>query len=346
MARVFSTLSDVQSHGFDTVIDVRSPAEYAVDHLPGAINLPVLGDEERARVGTIYKQESPFQARKIGAALVARNAAAHIEGPLADKDGGWRPLVYCWRGGQRSGAFASILKDIGWRAEKVAGGYQSYRRLVAAALYEAPFQGRIVLLDGNTGTGKTEVLGRLAGQGIQVIDLEGLAGHRGSVLGAIGDQPSQKAFESALAAALAGCDPERPVVVEAESSKIGRLLVPPKLFEAMRAAPRIEIRAPVAERAGLLARAYGGSVEELADRIGLLRSLRGTAEVESWAGLVRVGELEAAARALIEGHYDPAYAKSRGRATGAAREVIKASRLDEAGLDALATEVARAVSGL
>ena len=133
------SLCDLGALPFDQVIDVRSPAEYAEDHLPGAISLPVLSDAERARVGTIYVQEDRFLARKIGAALVARNAAAHIEGPLADRDGGWRPLVYCWRGGQRSGAFTGILQQIGWRAETIAGGYRSYRRLVVAALYDSPF---------------------------------------------------------------------------------------------------------------------------------------------------------------------------------------------------------------
>ena len=123
-------LRDAVWRNFDDVIDVRAPSEFAEDHLPGAISLPVLSDAERARVGTIYKQESPFAARKIGAALVARNAARHIEERLMDKGGGWRPLVYCWRGGQRSNAFATILRQIGWRVEVLEGGYRSYRRAV------------------------------------------------------------------------------------------------------------------------------------------------------------------------------------------------------------------------
>ena len=229
---------------FDAVIDVRSPAEFAEDHVLGAINLPVLSDAERARVGTIYVQESPFLARKIGAALVARNAAAHIEGPLSAHEGGWQPLVYCWRGGQRSGSFASILSQIGWRAETLSGGYQSYRRLVAKRLYDDAFPSPIILLDGNTGTAKTEVLHRLADRGVQTIDLEGLANHRGSVLGARGDQPSQKGFESALAGQVAGLDPGRPVILEAESSKIGKLNIPGRVFEAMKAAKRFRIEAP------------------------------------------------------------------------------------------------------
>lgn len=232
MALDFHSLADIAAHGFDDVIDVRSPSEFAEDHLPGALSLPVLSDEERATVGTIYVQECAFKARKIGAALVARNAAYHIETALADRDGGWRPLVYCWRGGQRSGSFASILSQIGWRAQTVAGGYQHFRRLVVRALYEGPVDARIVVLDGFTGSAKTDVLGCLGASGVRVIDLEGLARHRGSVLGAMpGGQPSQKAFETGIAMALAHARPGEPVVVEAESSKVGDRIVPPRAVE-------------------------------------------------------------------------------------------------------------------
>ncbi|MEL7115197.1 MAG: rhodanese-like domain-containing protein, partial [Pseudomonadota bacterium] len=162
MPVTITSLAQLHAADVDDIIDVRSPAEYAEDHLPGAISLPVLSNAERAEVGTIYTQVSPFKARKLGAALVARNAATHIEGPLADRDGGWRPLVYCWRGGQRSGAFASILSQIGWRAETIQGGYQSYRRLVVDLLHNQALPHKLVLLDGNTGTAKTELLAGVA----------------------------------------------------------------------------------------------------------------------------------------------------------------------------------------
>ena len=230
MALTLSSLEALDTLPFDTVIDARSPAEYAEDHLPGAINLPVLSNEERARVGTIYTQESPFRARRVGGALVARNVAAHIEAALADKPKTWRPLVYCWRGGQRSGAFSLILRQVGWAAETIEGGWRAYRRLVQHALYQAPWPAPVVLLDGNTGTAKTDMLALLAARGVQVLDLEGLANHRGSLFGAMaGGQPAQKGFESALAHARARLDPARPVVIEAESSKIGQLLLPPGL---------------------------------------------------------------------------------------------------------------------
>nr|MCU0909115.1 tRNA 2-selenouridine(34) synthase MnmH [Paracoccaceae bacterium] len=257
MPVTLSSLSDLRALPFDTVIDVRSPAEFAEDHIPGAISLPVLSDAERARVGTIYKQDAPFAARKIGAALVARNAATHLEGPLAAMPGGWRPLVYCWRGGQRSGSFAAILREIGWRVDTIVGGYKTWRRLVLTAMHAPALQHRLVVLDGFTGTAKTALLPRLAALGVQVVDLEALAAHRGSLLGAVDRaQPSQKAWEGALALALAALDPARPVVVEAESSRIGNLSVPPAVWASMRTAPRIEIAAPVAARADYLARAY------------------------------------------------------------------------------------------
>jgi tRNA 2-selenouridine synthase len=294
---------------------VRSPAEFAEDHVPGAVSLPVLTNEERARVGTIYVQDSAFLARKIGAALVARNAAAHIEGPLAGHDNRWRPLLYCWRGGQRSGSFAIILREVGWRAATVEGGYRTWRRLVQDALYNRPLAHRLILLDGNTGTGKTALLTRVAAAGGQVLDLEGLARHRGSVLGAMpGGQPAQKGFESALAAALDALDPARPVLVEAESAKVGQLSLPPSLWSAMLAAPRIAFSAPVAARAQWLADQYRDlteAPESLAALLDGLRTMRGNAVVDGWHLLLKAGDWVALAQALITQHYDPGYARSR-----------------------------------
>lgn len=333
MALKFENLAEIAAHGFDAVIDVRSPAEFAEDHIPGAINLPVLDDKERARVGTIYKQESAFKAKKVGAALVARNAARHLDGPLADKDGAWRPLVYCWRGGQRSGSFATILAQIGWRAEVLAGGYQTYRRLVNRAVYGEPLVHPLLVLEGNTGTAKTELLHLLAGRGLQVVDLEGLAAHRGSVFGAVEHaQPSQKAFEGALAATFGNLDPTKIVLVEAESSKIGRLIIPPSIWQAMKVAPRLRVSATLDERAGYLTRAYGdisGDSEQLSDTLSALIRHQGRETVEHWQELVRAGELQDLARELMENHYDPSYARAR---AGRPAQVFA-----ELGLDDLST---------
>jgi tRNA 2-selenouridine synthase len=316
MTTTFKSLSDILNHGFDTLIDVRSPAEFDEDHIPGAINLPALTNEERAKVGTLYVQDSPFNARKLGAALVARNVAAHLEGPLKDHLGSWRPLVYCWRGGQRSGSFGAILTQIGWRAHVVEGGYQTFRGLVHGTMYEQPVPHRLILLDGNTGTAKTDILHRLDRLGVQVLDLEGLANHRGSLLGGMdGGQPTQKGFETAVAVALARLDPTRPVIIEAESSKVGKRIVPPMLWAAMKAAPRVEIDAPLEARATFLAQAYndiGGDIDGLRAKLEILRRHRGSV-VDGWLKLLDARAVEPLARALMEDHYDPTYRSSRKR---------------------------------
>lgn len=348
MAVKLTRLTDVFDLGFDEIIDVRAPSEWVEDHMPGAISLPVLDDEERARVGTIYKQVNPFTARKIGAALVAKNAAKHLEGPLADKPGGWRPLVYCWRGGQRSGSFASILAQIGWRVEIVEGGYKSWRRLVVEALYDAAFPCPVVVLDGNTGSAKTEVLNLLPERGVQVLDLEGLANHRGSLFGHMGAQPSQKAFEGALALAIARLDPARPVVVEAESSKVGDCRLPPRLWRAMMDAPRVAISASVTARAGYLVRAYHDMVADPVRLDAVVASLRPAhpAEVISeWRALAAAGDFAALAEGLMARHYDPRYEKHRAR-MGVPFHDIAVAGLGEGDLPGVADRVAAAVRDL
>lgn len=347
MAVTLTSLADLAALGFDTIIDARAPAEYAEDHLPGAISLPVLDDEERARVGTIYKQVNPFTARKLGAALVSRNVAKHLEADLADKPGGWRPLVYCWRGGQRSGSFALILGQIGWRVETIAGGYKAWRSLVVKALYETPVASPVVVLDGNTGTAKTAILLRLKAQGVQVIDLEGLARHRGSLFGHMpGGQPSQKAFECALAMDLSRLDPAKPVVVEAESAKVGDLRLPPHLWAAMSKAPRVIIEASLAERARYLTRAYADIVADgarLAQVIDLLRHAQPRETIEAWTALAASGQFEALAHDLMQVHYDPRYEKHRARME-LASITLQAPSLEDDALDALAGQVAESLA--
>lgn len=338
-------LADIDAWPFDEIIDVRSPAEYAEDRVPGAVNLPVLNDEERARVGTIYVQESPFKARKLGAALVARNAARHIETVLASHPKRYRPLIYCWRGGQRSGAFATILSQIGWRAETLAGGYRTYRRLVNAALYDAPLAHRFVVLDGNTGTAKTDLLARLAARGNQVLDLEGLARHRGSLFGALaGGQPAQKDFESGIAMALARFDPARPVLVEAESAKVGDRIVPPSVWAAMKQAPRLSVSAPLAARAAYLVEAYGtlaADRDAFAARLDGLIAYHGRKQVADWHALLADGRLEALAEALMREHYDPRYARQRARTTAPELGEIDVPDLSVETREAVCAEIER-----
>lgn len=345
MQRVtLTSIADLASLPYDEVIDTRSPAEYAEDHIPGAVNLPSLSNAERAEIGTIYVQESRFLARRLGAAYVARNAAGHLLTHLADKPATYRPLVYCWRGGMRSNSIALIYGQIGWRVGVLEGGWRSWRRLVQQALYEAPFPGPVAVLDGNTGSAKTAILAKVRARGGQVIDLEGLARHRGSLFGLVpGDaQPAQKGFESALAHAMARLDPTRPVLVEAESNRIGELRLPPALWRAMQEAPRIEIAAPVAARAAWLTRAYAdisADPEELAARIAALGPYHARETIAEWQALAGAGDFAPLAARLMQEHYDPRYAKTRLR-QAPATEVLVTDRLDDAAQEGLADRIA------
>ncbi len=302
---------------FDEIIDVRSPAEHAEDHIPGAVNCPVLDDEERARVGTLYA-ESPFAARKLGSALILRRIADHIEQRFAERPREWRPLVYCWRGGKRSGGFTHVLRQIGWDACALEGGYKTYRRHVVARLQILPpgFAYRVVC--GATGSGKSRVLQALAAAGAQVLDLERLAAHKGSVLGDLPDapQPTQKMFETELLAALERLDPSRPVYVEAESRKIGSLQVPDALIAAMRASPCLRIDAGLEARVRFLIGDYDYFVadpQRLQERIDCLKGLQSVETLDRWKSLIAAGAWADLVRELLAGHYDPLYYRSQDR---------------------------------
>lgn len=303
---------------FDAIIDARSPAEFALDHVPGALSLPVLDDAERARIGTMYKQESPFAAKRLGAALVARNIARHLETALADNAKQWRPLVYCWRGGKRSGAFAHVLREVGWAAHTLEGGYRAYRRGIVEQLAALPSEFAFRVVHGATGSGKSRLLRALAGAGAQVLDLEALAAHRGSVLGGLPDrpQPSQKMFESRVYAALAALDRGRTVYVEGESRKIGQLQVPEALIAAMRAAACVRLDADLEARVALLMEEYRhffSAPEVLAAQLDCLAPLHGRERVEAWKALAARSAWPELVARLLEEHYDPAYRRSAER---------------------------------
>ena len=206
-----------QLDDFDTIIDVRSPSEFAEDHIPGAINCPVLDDEERIRVGTLYKQVSPFEARKVGAVLVSRNIARHIETHFLSKPKGWKPLIYCWRGGQRSGSMTVVFGQIGWAARRLEGGYKNFRQRVLEDLDTLPSALDFRILCGPTGSGKTALLDALAAAGEPVLDLEGLAAH--SRLGAGGCAEQQSALPEGFRDGSVG----GPARFRSVSSGVGRV---------------------------------------------------------------------------------------------------------------------------
>ncbi len=341
-----STVGMAELGDFDEVVDVRSPAEFAIDHLPGAVNCPALDNEERARVGTIYKQVSPFEARKIGAALVAKNVARHLETHFASRDQRWKPLVYCWRGGKRSGSMVHVLREIGWDAAALEGGYQSYRRAVLSQLEELPARFDYRVICGPTGSGKSRLLQALAACGAQVLDLEALAKHRGSVLGELpGDpQPSQKMFESLIWHALRKFDAVLPVFVEAESRRIGSLRVPESLLARMRASACVRIHAPVAQRVDFLLGEYCHLLEEpawLKTLLLRLTALHSRETVGRWIAQIDARDWHALVTDLLATHYDPAYLRSMEKNyTGLIDAVLlDVPRLDDAGFDAAALKM-------
>jgi tRNA 2-selenouridine synthase len=303
---------------FDSILDARTPSEYALDHIPGAVSTPVLDDTERAEIGTMYKQVSAFEAKKRGATLVAKNVARHIEERFRDKGRNWRPLVYCWRGGKRSGAMAHILREVGWQAETLAGGYRAYRRWVVGELARLPYRYEFRVIHGATGSGKSRVLRALAQAGAQTLDLEALAQHRGSVLGALPGQPqpSQKWFESVVLQRLAGLDGERPIYIEGESKKIGELQVPDALMDRMRASSCVVIEADVETRVSLLMDEYGHFLADstsLGAQLDCLAPLHGNERIAEWKALAARGAWRELVAALLVEHYDPAYRKSSQR---------------------------------
>jgi tRNA 2-selenouridine synthase len=300
---------------FDTVIDARTQDEHADDHLPGAVNWPSLDNEQRKQIGTLYKQVSPFEAKKRGAALVAANIARHIETHVIDKPRTWKPLAYCWRGGKRSGSLALVLDQIGFRVHLVEGGYKAFRTEVLAQIPDLAQRLTYRVVCGPTGSGKTRLLHALREAGAQVLDLEGLANHRSSVLGIIPGvpQPSQKRYDTLVWQALRELDPARPVFVESESRKVGNVAVPEALITRMRESECIDLQLADDERVALLMEDYDFFVRDpelFCERLGALVELRGRGVVDDWQAKVRAGDVTSVVRELLVNHYDPGYAAS------------------------------------
>lgn len=326
-------------------IDVRSLAEFAEDHVPSAANHPVLDDAERARVGTLYAA-SPFAARKLGAAIVARNIATMLESAFAGHPREWRPLVYCWRGGQRSRALVQVLHEVGWRAVQLEGGYRAYRRHVVAEIARAPQRLDFVVICGLTGSGKSRLLAALAGAGAQTLDLEGIARHRGSLLGELpGEpQPSQKWFESELLDVLSRLDAKRPVFVESESRRIGSVQMPDALLERMRAGRVLTLSTSRAQRVALLKEEYAHFLADpalLGSCLEPLTPLHGKAKVARWGAMAAERDWGALIAELLDAHYDPSYARSlhRNFPSAPTPEVVEAGETTVDGFAALAREI-------
>jgi len=331
---------------FSSVIDARSENEYAEDHLPGARNWPSLNNEERHVIGTLYKQVSPFEAQKRGAALVASNIARHIQRELTDTPKSWQPLVYCWRGGKRSGSLAMVLGQIGFKVTLVEGGYKAFRTALLAELPALANRLQYRVVSGPTGSGKTRLLTALAQAGAQVLDLEALASHRSSVLGLIPGQPqpTQKRFDTLVWQALRSFDPDRPVYVESESKKVGNVAVPDALIQAMRASPCFDLQLADDERVALLLEDYDFFVRDKAffcTRLEALTMLRGKEVVDGWKAQVADNQMEAVVRDLLLTHYDPGYLASMKRnfkQYPSATRVVAASR-SAASMAALARQM-------
>lgn len=300
---------------FDTIIDVRSPSEYKEDHIIGSINCPVLSDEERIEVGTIYKKESTFRAKIIGSSLTARNIANHIERKFINEKGSWRPLIYCWRGGQRSKSFAIVLSEVGWRTYQLDGGYKKYRNNVINYLNKIGSKLKVILISGKTGSAKTKILQNIVSHGGQILDLENLASHKGSLLGKIPgfEQPSQKLFESRLFYELKKLDLRKNIYVEAESSKIGNLHIPKSIWSKMIKSPRIEIKADIKLRSNFLLKDYDYMCNDpslIKPIISGLKNKLSKKLIGEWLELINENKWFDLTKSFLENHYDPSYSSN------------------------------------
>ncbi len=331
---------------FDEIIDVRTPAEFADDHIPGSINCPVLDNDQRIEVGTLYKQTSPFAAKKIGAAHVSLNIALHLRETFLERPKNWRPLIVCWRGGQRSGAMTYVFRRIGWDAQQLEGGYKIYRRQVLDRLAELPRRFTFKVICGATGSGKSRLLQALAERGEPVLDLEALCCHKGSVLGVLPDspQPSQKMFETRLLVALQCLDPSRPVYIEAESRKIGTIQMPDALLETLRAGTCINIEASCAARVEFLLHDYAYFLkvpEWFNSRLDVLDQKQSGVTIKRWQAYARSGEWQTLVGELLDLHYDPLYRRSQKyNFTGfSTAQNLATDDLSAAGIKALADRI-------
>ena len=297
---------------FSDIIDVRSPAEFKEDHISGSINLPVLNNKQRVDIGKIYKKESPFKAKKIGASLVSNNISKHLKKVLINKPGNWKPLIYCWRGGQRSKAFATVLSEIGWQVTILKGGYKTYRSSINNEINKLTKTSRFIVLKGPTGCAKTKILELLKKQGLSVLNLERLASHKGSLLGDIPNkkQPSQKMFESKIFSSLNNLKNKNKIFIESESSKIGNLFLPQIVLNKIKTSQAIEINANLDERIKFLLNDYSKYIREENSFLELFKHAKNKVSsktINNWLKLYKNKNWYKLAHYLIVDYYDPLY---------------------------------------
>jgi tRNA 2-selenouridine synthase len=299
---------------FDLIIDARSPREFAEDHLPGAINLPVVFDDEYAEVGTTHRTD-PMRAYQIGVAYSLKNIARHLELPFFRTSRRISILVYCFRGGKRSKLWTDTLETIGYKVDRLPTGWKGYRNWVRQTLDEVPTHLQLNVLSGPTGCGKTRLLLALREAGAQVIDLEALASHRGSIIGAIPGrtQPSQKFFDSLLLAEIGRLDLAEQVWIESESKRIGRVQLPAALFHRMHGGRLFAVETPMSQRIAMWRREYPHFERDptgLVIQLSHLKALVSGATLEKWVAMAERRDIDVLFESIMLDYYDPAYFRS------------------------------------
>ncbi len=315
---------DWEKQGY-LIIDVRSPREYAEDHIIGSINLPVLYDEEYEKIGQLYKFESGFEAKKIGAQWVMKNISRHLKEVLYKYEKNKKLIFYCKRGGNRSLSFSIVCSKIGWNSNVIDGGYKMYRQFIIEYLTQFSQNSKFFVIAGKTGNGKTKLLNLLEKKGLQTIDFEGLACHRGSILGKqVGQlQPPQKLFESKIFEEIKKFNEDKCVFVESESVKIGRLTIPNSIFSYTYKSKLIKLNNEIDFRVEFLIDEYQNLIEDHKPFFKLIEILKSRISGENIIEIekaVSEKNFPLLARYLLNFHYDRAYDMSMSKRKG---EVVK-----------------------
>ena len=325
------------------IIDVRSPSEFIIDHIPGSINLPVLSDKQRHYVGKTYKEVNPFKAKIIGASIISKNISKFLDKEFLSRKGSWHALIYCWRGGQRSRSLALVLNEIGWRISVLKGGYKNYRKLVLDELDDlSKYQFKII--QGQTGSAKTKVLNSLSNMNAQVIDLEHLASHRGSLLGSEINktQPSQRYFESLIHKKLDKFDNTKPIFIESESSKIGKLHLPKKLWLKLNKSDRLLLNVPINERIKFLLKEYKHLTKDSKLIQPFINGMKGKIANEilvNWTKLIQNQDWETFVKETLENHYDPKYSFSATKHMDKIKHKIDVMKLNKLSIDNISKKI-------